>query len=311
MHGERCSGVSETFLRIENNKKVRARLNLPIEERNVTSSAKDLANLMSLFEAMLGDADMPVRGPAPLDRVCFATELAARLPSDERARRADIDASDPIALLAAHFDGGLPENEQHRGEIALAVSPARLQHAIAGLGFLENLASHRSSAPLDLIDAAIGKFWSDRKGDTRSADIVLFRGKQAGAGLSAGSLKWEEPALAFDSFHLLAAATDEDPRAILCRSRSGLLMLEIFVGKSEQDQAERLGHLLLTVHPDHRVAYEGRMARMFVVIGDEQRVLAEDAVRGGEVYSAISLAETDLWGGDAVNVVFGLGKGMR
>jgi hypothetical protein len=89
------------------------------------------------------------------------------------------------------------------------------------------------------------------------------------------------------------------------------LTLEIFVGKSEQDQAERLGHLLLTVHPDHRVVYEGRMARMFVVIGDEERVLVEDAVREGEVYSAISLAETDLWDGGAVNVVFGVGRGMR
>jgi hypothetical protein len=288
-------------------KKVRAHPNLHIEESAVTSSAKDLANLMSLFEAMLGDADMPIRGPTPRDRVCFATELAARLPSDERARRADIHASDPIALLAAHFDGGLPENEQLRGEIALAVSPAGLQDVIASLNLLENLASQRSSAPLDLIDTAIDRFWNDRKGDTRSADIVLFRGKHAGASLSAKSLKGEEPPLAFDSFHLLAAATDEDPRAILCRSRSGLLTLEIFVGKSEQDQAERLGHLLLTVHPDHRAAYEGRIARMFVMIGDEERVLAEDAVRGGEVYLAISLAETDLWGEGAVNVVFGVG----
>jgi hypothetical protein len=290
---------------------VRNPLNLHVEERNVTSPAKDLANLISLFGAMLGDADIPVRSPAPVDRARFAAELAARLPSEEQTRPADIGASNPIALLAAHFDGGLRENEQHRVEVVWAASPAGLQDAIATLGLLENLASQRVSAPTDLIDAAIGRLREARKGDLRSADIVPFRGGHAGGSLGAASLRWEEPALAFDSFHLLAAATDEDPRAVLCRSRSGLLTLEIFVGKSQQDQAERLGHLLLTVHPDHRVAYEGRMARMFVVIGDEERVLAEDAVREGEVYSAISLAETDLWGGGAVNVVFGLGQGMR
>jgi hypothetical protein len=251
----------------------------------VTSPAKDLANLMSLFEAMFDDDDAPVRGLALFDRARLAAELAARLRAHERTGQEGIGASNAAALLAAHFDDGLQGSEQHRVEIGLTVSPAGLQDAIAGLDFLQNLAGQRLSAPFDLIDAAIGRFWSDHKG--------------------------EEPALAFDSFHLLAAATDEDPRAILCRSRSGLLTLEIFVGKSEQDQDERLGHLLLTVHPDHRAAYEGRMARMFVVIGDEERVLAEEAVREGEVYSAISLAETDLWGGGAVNVVFGLGKGMR
>jgi hypothetical protein len=266
---------------------------------------------MSRFEAMLDDGGSPVRGPASFDRARFAAELAARLPSHERTRPNDTGASDPAALLAAHFDKGPQGSKEHRVKIGLTGSPAGLQDAIASLGFLQNLVGERLSTPIDLIDAAIGRFRGDRRGDTRPANIAPFRDEHVRASPSVGSLKSEEPALALDSFHLLAAATDEDSQAILCRSRSGLLTLEIFVGKSPQDQAERLGHLLLTVHPDHRVAYEGRMARMFVIIGDEERILAEDSVREGEIYSAISLAETDLWGGGAVNVVFGLGQRIR
>ena len=88
---------------------------------------------------------------------------------------------------------------------------------------------------------------------------------------------------------------------MLCRSQSGIWTLEIFVAPEDKEK----GYLLLSVHPDHRDTYEGRTARMFTQIGNDERVLAEESVRDGEIYAPISLSGLDLHARDAVNVMFG------
>ena len=75
-------------------------------------------------------------------------------------------------------------------------------------------------------------------------------------------------------------------------------------GQNATEETGR-GYLLLTVHPDHRATYEGRTARVFVKVGTDERVLAEENVRNGEIYAEISLTGLDLRTKDAVNVVFG------
>jgi hypothetical protein len=62
------------------------------------------------------------------------------------------------------------------------------------------------------------------------------------------------------------------------------------------------------VHPDHRPSYEGLTARVFVMIGNEERVLAETTIRDGEIYTGVALRGLDLWTRDAVNVVFHHGE---
>jgi hypothetical protein len=266
----------------------------------VPNSDRSLEELASLFEAMVGDARLSGDKAVSVNVSRFAAELAARLPTGEPSASLDTDMNDQVAMLAAYLDGGLDDSARQWVEALLAASPAELQNAIASLVHLENIARVRSAAPDDLVDAAIARWKESPEGAKRVADIIPLRG----AGRDKGRGR-EASAPVFDSFLPLAAASGADHGAILCRSQSGLWTLEIFVGKSGHDRSAEQGYLLLAVHSDHRSTYEGRNVRVFVKIGDEERVLAEEIVRNGEIYAAISLAGLDLWVRDAINVVFG------
>jgi len=140
---------------------------------------------------------------------------------------------------------------------------------------LESLAIE--SAPRELVEAALA----------HSPDnVTLLRPRRS---------------LPVERFLLLAAASETGSKAVLCRSQSGIWTLEIFVAPDDKEK----GYLLLSVHPDHRDTYEGRSAKVFIQIGDDERVLAEESVREGEIYAPVSLAGLDLQRRDAVSVMFG------
>jgi hypothetical protein len=265
----------------------------------VPDSGKSLEELASLFEAMVGDAGVSGGMAASVDVSRFAAELAIRLSTGEPNAASD-SGNDHVAMLAAYLDGGLDDSSRQKVEALLAASPAELQNAIASLVHLEDIARARSSAPGELVDGAIAGWKGSYEGARRVADIIPLRGERDDKGRGR-----EASAPVFDSFLPMAAASGAEHGAILCRSQSGLWTLEVFVGKSGQDRSAEQGYLLLAVHKDHRSTYEGRGARVFVKIGDEERVLAEETVRDGEIYAAISLTGLDLWARDAIKVVFG------
>ena len=175
------------------------------------------------------------------------------------------------ALLAAYLDGGLEELTRARTAHRLAASPSDFLNAVAAMGYLASLSAE--TAPRDLVEALAAR--------RPNAPV--------------------RPLLPVETFTLLAAASDSGSRAVLCRSQSGIWTLEVFVAPNDAGK----GYLLLSVHPDHRATYEGRRARVFVTLGNEERVLAEDTVRDCEVYADISLAGLDLHSRDAINVMFG------
>jgi len=177
------------------------------------------------------------------------------------------------ALLAAYLDGGL-EGEQ-RAEVMrrLAASPTEFHNVVAAAAPLESVAIER--APRDLVEAALAP-----------DNVTPLRPRSS---------------LPVEKFLLLAAASETGSKAVLCRSQSGIWTLEIFVAPDDKEK----GYLLLSVHPDHRETYEGRAAKVFTQAGNDERVLAEQAVRDGEIYAPISLAGLDLHARDAVNVMFG------
>jgi hypothetical protein len=104
--------------------------------------------------------------------------------------------------------------------------------------------------------------------------------------------------------HLLAAAGGDERPCFKVFSPSGHWELGIYRGMSDDDQAAQRGFLLLRVNPEFREGYEGRIARIFVSTAENERVLAEDEIRDGELYVDISFAGLDLERRDAVNVVF-------
>jgi hypothetical protein len=177
------------------------------------------------------------------------------------------------ALLAAYLDGGLDERARARTAQRLAASPSDFLNAVAVVDYLASLAAE--TAPDDLVEALIAR-------------------------LSNASMR-ERPLPPVETFTLLAAASDSGTQAILCRSQSGIWTMEVFVAPDDADK----GYLLLSVHPDHRATYEGRRARVFVTLGNQERVLAEETVQDCEVYADISLAGLDLHNRDAINVIFG------
>lgn len=265
----------------------------------MTEAARLIEDLTARFAALFDESDRPNEGVTSRLVLQFAAELAARRQADDApGPRAPATAENP-ARLAAYLDGALDDDARRQFEALLASSPADLQEAIASLAYLDDVDGLHASAPADLVGAAIAAWRKDRTMTAPSADIIPFRG---GGGPAATETNTSAPI--FDSFELLAAAGGVDHPAVLCRSQSGLWTLEVFVGTSDRDQEAGQGHLLLTVHPDHRTTYEGRNARVFVMIGNEERVLAEAPVRDGEVYAAISLSGLDLWTRDAINVVF-------
>jgi len=252
--------------------------------------------MASLLEAMLGGAEGPITDPAQLNAILTAAELSARMADVEP--RSGGSALIPDSKFAAYFDGGLDDEERREVEALLVGSAENFQEATANVAYLDDVAGQLSSVPQNLIDAAIGALRQPQTAAVPQAEIIPLRslpirGKDLGA-----------VALA-ESFELLAAASESGSHAILCCSQSGLWTLEVFDGRSERDQKSGRGYLLLTVHPDHSATYEGRAARVFVKFENEERVLAEEVVRNGEIYAEITLTGLDLRTKDAVNVVFG------
>jgi hypothetical protein len=104
--------------------------------------------------------------------------------------------------------------------------------------------------------------------------------------------------------HLLAAAGGDETPCFKVFSPSGHWELGIYRGMSDEDRAAQCGFLLLRVNPEFRENYEGRIARIFVSTANDERVLAEEEIRDGELYVDISFAGLDLERRDAVNVIF-------
>jgi hypothetical protein len=262
----------------------------------VNGSDKPFKDIVSMIETMLDDPDAPIANPVPLAAILTAAELRVRLAESELGLAAG--AHIPDSRLAAYFDGGLDDDERREVGAFLARSPVSLHEAAATLAYLDNVGAQYSSVPENLLEAAIGALTKHRATAAPQADIVPLRRAPA-------RQQHSDPAALAESFHLLAAASDTGSQAIVCCSQSGIWTLEVFDGRSERSHASRRGYLLLAVHPDHAATYEGRTARVFVKLNGEERVLAEETVRNGEVYAEISLTGLDLRTKDAVNVVFG------
>jgi hypothetical protein len=161
---------------------------------------------------------------------------------------------------------------------------AAFEDRMAMLALCDAVEAGTAHAPADLMDAEI-RSWSE----SAASSVVAF-------GARARS---DAPPLT-ESFMLLAAASESGNKAVLCRSQSGIWTLEVFVSPDDANK----GYLLLSVHPDHRATYEGRTGRVFVKRGEDERVLVEEVVRNGEIYTAVSLAGLDLHARDAINVTF-------
>ena len=263
----------------------------------MNGSDKPFEDKASAVERMLGDgAREPVAERLSLDAVQTAAELSARLAESELGPGAG--ARMPDSRLAAYLDGGLDDSERREVEAFLAGSPVSLHEAVATVAYLDDVAAQYSSVPEDLLEAAIGALTKHRAAAAPQGDIVPLRRAPA-------RQQHSGPAPLAESFHLLAAASETGSQAIVCCGQSGIWTLEVFDGRSERNHASKRGYLLLTVHPDHAATYEGRTARVFVKLNGEERVLAEETVRNGEVYAEISLTGLDLRTKDAVNVVFG------
>lgn len=105
-----------------------------------------------------------------------------------------------------------------------------------------------------------------------------------------------------DVFRLRAAASGE-PQDLLCRSQSGLFTIQTFTPRNDEGESA-LGQILLTVDPEHRAAYEGRVVRISVRTEEGERVIAEAEVHDGELLADFDRAGLDLTRRDAINVTF-------
>ena len=266
----------------------------------MNGSDKPFEDIVSMLETMLGEPDTPIANPVPLAAILTAAELSA--PLGEAEPRPGVGSRIPDGQLAAYLDGGLDDGGRQQVEALLAGSPLHLHEAAATIAYLDDVASQRSSVPDNMLQAAIDGLTEHRMVAAPQADIIPLRGPPA------RQQHFGKAPLA-ESFRLLAAASDTGNQAIICHSQSGIWTLEVFVGQSEPDQVSGRGYLLMSVHPDHRATYEGRTARIFVNVGNEERVLAEETIRDGEVYAEILLTGLDLRTKDAVNVMFGPSPG--
>ena len=260
----------------------------------VPAAGSVAADIDALLDALLGPGDPAGPQAEPADPA-VAAALAARMapPADAAtglAAGSGAGSGVPLAMLAAQLDGGLTPAEREALVAQLAASvPARLD-ADAAIALIDAIAAVAEPAPADLLAAAL---MAARGGGAAGGDIIALRRRPAA------------PLPVRETFLLLAAASVPDSQAVLCRSQSGLWTLEIFVATEPQARAAGTAELLLTVHPDHRATYEGRRARVFVTLAAEERVLAEAAVREGEVFAPISVAGLDLFTRDAISVTFG------
>jgi hypothetical protein len=258
----------------------------------------------TLLEALLDSGEVPLARPVRIDTELSA-ELAARLRAGAPSLAA-LDAGEWVRLLAAYLDGSLDDAATRRLENQLALSPAGLQDLVAARAYLDATASHRKSAPSELVDAAVAEWLKGSSDTLRPAEVIAFPPASRARGPSPQASSPSPPLV--DSFELPAAASGTDHRTILCLSQSGLWTLEVLVGTAAEDEREGRGYLRLTVHPDHRATYDGLTARAFVTIGGEERVLAAATIRDGGIYTDISLRGIDLWRRDAVNVAFTRGQ---
>ena len=194
------------------------------------------------------------------------------------------------ALFDTEESGGTGEHDPAlTAELSARLAPsdeaAAFEERVATIALCDAVETGSERVPADLMDMEIRR-WTEGAG---ASSVVAFNAR---ARSSAAPLT--------ESFMLLAAASETGNKAVLCRSQSGIWTLEVFVSPDDANK----GYLLLSVHPDHRATYEGRTGRVFVKLGENERVLAEEVVRKGEIYTAISLAGLDLHARDAINVTF-------
>jgi len=169
------------------------------------------------------------------------------------------------------------------GRLAQADDAAAFEDWVATSALCDAVEACSERAPPDLMDAEIRR-WNES--DANVVPLAAYARRDA--------------APLTERFMLLAAASEAGNKAVLCRSQSGIWTLEVFVAPDDAGK----GYLLLSVHPDHRATYEGRTGRVFVKLGDDERVLAEEVVRKGEIYTALSLLDLDLRTRDAISVTF-------
>jgi hypothetical protein len=194
------------------------------------------------------------------------------------------------ALFDTEESGGTGEHDPAlTAELSARLAPsdeaAAFEERVATIALCDAVETGSERVPADLMDMEIRR-WTE---GVPASSVVPFDARARSS--------VAPPA---ESFMLLAAASETGNKAVLCRSQSGIWTLEVFVSPDDANK----GYLLLSVHPDHRATYEGRTGRVFVKLGENERVLAEEVVRKGEIYTAISLAGLDLHARDAINVTF-------
>ena len=215
-------------------------------------------------------------------RARLSAELSAALADREPQARAINTAE-----LAAWVEGRLDPNEA----ASLLQQSDNLARVEAAADFLERLRADAGAQPDGQLNA-------------------LRHHLKLGSGLGGANIiplrrPLPIPAPVVETVYLLAAAGQTDDSGVVCRSDSGVWELRSFSGRSLSDQESGRGDLLLTIHPDHAVAYEGRSVRVYVTILGVDRVLAEDTIRDGALFVPISLTGLKLRSRDAINVVFG------
>jgi len=215
-----------------------------------------------------------IKGEAEL--AAYAEPAPSPTPTDEPSTE----------LLAAYLDGALSAEQAEPVVRLLARSTAARLENEAIIELLDQQLANVDSAPDDVVSAALNALERPR-GATLLRPPTPVRAPPAP-----------------ESFLPLAAASTGAQRPLYCRSQSGIWTLEVFIGESSQTDANRRGHLLLTVHAEHRTTYEGLLAKVYVGSGENARILAEELVRDGEVYAAFELNDLDFWTRDAVSVIF-------
>ncbi len=103
-------------------------------------------------------------------------------------------------------------------------------------------------------------------------------------------------------FRLRAAASEPSGAGLLCTSESGMQTFAVWIPRG--GDANR-GLATITIHDDHRAAFEGRPARVVVKAGEGMRVLAEGVIRDGKAMVEVDLADLDYTHRDAIYAEFG------
>ena len=185
------------------------------------------------------------------------------------------------AGLAARFEGHVTPDALVTGD--------DIARAEAGAEFLKTAGDDAQATPNHLM-ITLRAHLTEKPGE---AQVVPLRRQAAARTPDA------------ETVFLMAAASEALSDNLICRSERGLWELRSFTGQSAADREAGRGELLLTIHSDHAAAYEGRLVRVYVSGGGEDRILAESPIQGGELFTPLLLTGLDLRTRDAVNVVFG------